>query len=669
MCGICGELITVRPGAAAGALPPPDGRLVARMCARLAHRGPDDQGLAIVGRAALGMRRLAVIDLAGGHQPLANEDGTVWVVLNGELYNYRALRRELARRGHRFRTQSDTEVLVHLYEELGERLVEPLRGMFAFALWDARRERLVLARDRLGEKPLLYACLPGRLRFASELGALLADPALPRQVDPLAIHHYLTLQYVPSPHSMLAAVRKLPPAHRLVWERGELRLERYWAPRPGPRLTLPYRELVAGTRARLHEAVRLRLVADVPLGAMLSGGVDSSAVVACMAAAAAEPVRTFTIAFAEGPYSEAAHARAVARALGTDHHELVLDPALVRDELPAIVARLDEPLADPAAVPLFALARLARRHVTVALTGDGGDELFGGYQRYAADPLAGLLALVPRPLRARLVAPLVQAAAALLRAGQPAPGALPPERDLAAALERLVAAAELPPDASVVRWGAYFSEPLKAALYDGLARAAAGAPATVALLAGCAAAAAWPGAGRLDRTLLTDLTTYLADGLLMKADRMTMAHGLEARAPLLDHELVEWVARAPEAAKVRGWQTKRLLRDAVRGLVPEPVRRRGKQGFGVPLAGWLRGPLLPLARELLLDSTARRRGYFRPALVEQLLAEHLTGRRDHAKRLWALLCLELWHRTVLESPVPAGATDGGRSAECEGRRA
>jgi asparagine synthase (glutamine-hydrolysing) len=648
MCGICGELITARPGMAQR----PDVALVERMCARMVHRGPDDQGVCAAGRAALGMRRLAIIDLAGGHQPIANEDGSVWAVCNGEVYNYRELRQALVRRGHAFRTASDTEVLVHLYEEMGDACVDPLRGMFAFAVWDRRRERLLLARDRLGKKPLFYAPLPGRLTFASELQALLADPALPRALDPLAVHHYLSLQYVPAPLSMLRAVRALPAAHRLVWASGQARVERYWRLRFTPTRPQPFEELRRQTLDTVREAVRLRLVADVPLGALLSGGVDSSAVVALMAEASARPVTTFTIDFDEGPYSEAAHARAMARHVGADHHELAVRPALLLDELPQIVRRLDQPLADPAAVPLYALARLARAHVTVALSGDGGDEVFGGYQRYAADPLADLAVLIPRPARERLIR-AARDVLSVIRDRPAPPGSshaaritdhgLPPERDLAGALERLAQAAAAPRRASILRWGSYFDEPAKAALYDGLLRdALQGAPSSAALLGAWYDAQA--GAGRLGRTLATDVHTYLPDDLLVKTDRMTMAHSLEARAPLLDHVLVELVAQAPESAKVRGWQTKRLLRAAVQGLIPDEIRTRGKQGFGVPLAGWLRGPLRPMARDLLLDATARRRGLFRPDAVVRLLAEHDVGARDHAKRLWALLCLELWLR-------------------------
>jgi asparagine synthase (glutamine-hydrolysing) len=598
-------------------------------------------GLRYDGPAAIGMRRLSIIDLAGSRQPIANEDGTIWVVFNGEIYNYQELRAELAPR-HQLRTEGDTELLVHLYEELGDSMVERLRGMFAFALYDSRRRRLLIGRDRLGKKPLFYHWDGKRLVFASELKALLAWPDVPRQLDPRALDAFLALQYVPEHLCIFANVRKLPAAHTLTLEAGQLRTKRYWKLNFLPKDDLPPQALEEQVLAELREAVRLRMIADVPLGAFLSGGVDSALVVALMAEASDRPVRTFSVGFSDQAFSELPAAAAIASRFGTEHSEVVIEPDAAAD-LPAVVRFADEPFADPSALAMYYLCRAGRQLVTVALSGDGGDDLFGGYQRYAFDPIADSYARVPRPLRAAMDATL---------GGLPhVEGRLPLGKDLLAGARRLGQAAAVTPKASIARWGSYFLPEQRAALYSDEQRAAvAGYNPLEAIAASYDAACAEE---RLDRTLAADVEHYLAGDLLVKADRMSMAASLELRSPLLDHVLAERAARLPTHEKVQGRRTKALLRRVAERFVPREHLSRPKQGFALPVASWLRGEqggraLRNLMADLLLTGPALQRGQLRPAAVEALVVEHLSGRRDHGKRLWALMVWELWQREYLD---------------------
>jgi asparagine synthase (glutamine-hydrolysing) len=626
MCGICGQ-INADPAR------PVDPAILARMNAVLHHRGPDSEGFYLRDSAGLAMRRLAIIDLVTGDQPMGNENGRLWVVCNGEIYNHLALRHQLEARGHTFRSRSDTEVILHLYEEHGPACVDHLRGMFAFALWDERQRRLLLARDRLGQKPLYYAEHDGALLFGSELKSLLQHPGLPRQIDLEAIHHYLTLQYVPDPWTGLAGIHKLPPAHRLVWKDGRLRIERYWDLAYEPKWTEPAPELKQRLRDTITEAVRLRLMSDVPLGAHLSGGIDSSIVVGLMAGLTNHPVKTFSIGFQEDAFSELPYARQVALRFGTDHHEFILEPDAL-DVLPRLVAHFDEPFADPAAIPTWYLAEMTRQHVTVALNGDGGDEAFAGYQRYYGDLIADAYRLVPGSLRHHILDRALQAL--------PVQADRPMERSPLMALRRLAQAADLSHAASIVRWGGYFDEAEKRALYTPDVRQAVDSTLSAALLEQTFRRAL---AGtRVDRTLYTDIHHYLPGALLTKVDRTTMAHSLEARSPFLDHNVMELAARLPAAWKVRGWRTKRILRELFSDLVPESVRERGKVGFGVPLAQWFRGPLYASASDLLLAPGARLHDYFRVQPIQSLLEENHEGQADHGKRIWALLVLETWLR-------------------------
>lgn len=634
MCGIAG---TVRN----------DGRdadpaLVERMCAALEHRGPDARGIHAEGPAGLGIQRLRVVDLEGGDQPIYNEDRSVAVVLNGEIYNFRELRRRLEAAGHRFRSEGDTEAIVHLYEEEGVDCVRSLDGMFAFALWDEPRRRLLVARDRVGKKPLFYSLREGALSFASELRALLRDEEIPREVDEGALDCYLAYGYVPAPLSAFRAVRKLPPATRMVYEGGRVAQERYWRLDYARKHAVgDARELHAPLRETLSRAVRRRLVSDVPLGAFLSGGIDSSAVVAAMAREMGEPVRTFSIGFESERFDELSHARQVSELYGTVHEELRVRPDAI-SIAPLIARHHGEPFADSSSIPSFYLAEMTRRDVTVALNGDGGDESFAGYTRYAANVLAARLEGVPAPLR-RIGAAL----AARLPEGRGEQGALNRARRLGGSLA-------LDGPGRYERYVSLFDRGRRAALYREDYAATLAGPS----LAAEAIAEPWraaSGADRLDVLLEVDVRSYLPGDLLAKIDIATMAHSLEARSPFLDPEMMQFAASIPAGLKLRGMEKKLILRDALRAWLPDSILDRPKQGFSVPLAEWLRGELREYSREVLLDPGAFWRGRYRPEAVQGLLDGHRDG-ADHSQRIWALLMIELWRREVLdERPSPLAA--------------
>ncbi|HXY86501.1 MAG TPA: asparagine synthase (glutamine-hydrolyzing) [Gaiellaceae bacterium] len=610
MCGIAG-------------LYSPSGRpnpeLVDTMRAALVHRGPDEGSTDAFGRCVLGHQRLRVLDLATGQQPVANETGDVSAVFNGEIYNFTRLREEL--RGHELRGTGDTPVLPHLYEEDGPTFVRRLHGMYTFALWDETRSRLVLARDRLGKKPLVWTRLPdGTLAFASELKALLTLPGVEREVDLAAIDEYLALQYVPADRTGFLGVRRLLPGHLLVAEGDALTIERYWQPRPHPSF-LPEGEWLERVRATVTEAVRDRLRSDVPLGALLSGGIDSSIVVALMAQASAQPVRTFTVGFDDPRYDERSYARAVSRRYSTVHEELAID-ADVAATLPRLARAYDEPLGDEAAFPTFLICEQARRHVTVALTGDGGDESFAGYERYVAHGIAG-----------RVPSPIARAGAGALRL---VPDARRSPRSTAFRTARLLDAAAVPSPDRYTRLMEVFPKELRSRIWsDGVAHEVRLEPS---------------GAGITGLQLL-DLETYLPGDLLPKADIGSMAHSLELRSPLLDHRVVELGLALPDSLKTHGRTGKVALRHAFARELPHEVSGRGKTGFGVPLGRWFRTDL----RELSYDVLTTERGWFEPAEVRRLLDDHVAGRTDHGHRLWCLLMLELWAREHVDAPalVPA----------------
>jgi asparagine synthase (glutamine-hydrolysing) len=591
MCGIAGTVS--RHG-------PVDGGLVERMCATMEHRGPDSRGVFVEDGVALGVQRLAVIDLEGGHQPIVSEDGAVAVVVNGEIYNHIGLRNELVAAGHSFATGSDSEVIAHLYEEIGEGCVERLHGMFAFALWDRRARRLLLARDRVGKKPLFYAVRDGRLWFGSEPRAILASGEVSREVDHQALDLFLHYQCVPTPSCAFAALRKLPPAHTLIWQDGTVTTRRYWKLSYRERYTQAGEaEVCELIRDRVLEATRLRLHSDVPIGALLSGGVDSSAVVAAMARLSAEPVKTFSIGFDVDAFDETANAREVARHYETDHHELVLHSGAV-EALPRLVWHYGEPFADSSALATFFLAEMARHHVTVALNGDGGDESFAGYERY------------------------------LRYASNGGPQGLSPYEDYAAR-----------------RASAYFDDRARVELYEPDFLDSLGSRPWLSVLE--APYLASDGHDVVERLLDVDVQTYLPDDLLVKMDIAAMAHSLETRSPLLDPGVMELAAGLPTAMKISGGTTKRILKRAMQDWLPRSIIERPKMGFRVPVGNWLRNGLRQLPGDVLLDPRTLERGLFREERVRAIVGEHLDGTRDHAHRIWTLLVLELWFRTYVDT--------------------
>ncbi|HEY6046620.1 MAG TPA: asparagine synthase (glutamine-hydrolyzing) [Pyrinomonadaceae bacterium] len=604
-----------------------------RMCGAIAHRGPDDQGVLVSGAAAMGMRRLSIIDLAGGHQPMSGCDSEVTIVFNGEIYNYRELQRELEARGHRFKTHSDTETIVHAYEEYGRKCVAHLRGMFAFAIWNGRTQELFIARDRAGEKPLYYTTTTsGTLVFGSELKSLREHPEVGAEIDFEALDAYLTFGYVPDPLTIFRGVHKLPPGHYLISKDRAVRVEQYW--------DFPYQEAqsapvqneadcVEELRALLDEAVRGQLVADVPLGAFLSGGVDSSTVVGLMARHTGRPVKTFSIGFHEDSYNELKYARIAAQKFGTEHHELIVTPEIceIVDEL---VWHFDEPFADSSAIPTYMVSKLAREHVKVVLSGDGGDELFGGYTRYALDQKRNGFGRIPRMVREGIMQPL----------GRQLPhGAWGRNYVHNVALDPLDRYIE---DISV------FTRLNKPLLYTSDFRARLHESAAAARFREHAARSRADNS--LDPLLYLDSKTYLPGDILTKVDRMSMAVSLESRVPLLDHKLIEFVCtRIPASMKLSGVETKHIFKRAVRDFVPAEILDRPKQGFGVPIDQWINQQLRGRVRETLTEPRAIQRGYVEPHYVNLLLNEHERGRRNHSHELWALFMLELWHRRFVDT--------------------
>jgi len=601
---------------------------VRAMCRVMVHRGPDEEGVFLGAGAGLGMRRLSIIDLAGGQQPVSNEDRTVWVVFNGEIYNYAELRQLLARNGHTLRTQSDTETIVHLYEDFGARCVDHLRGMFAFAIWDTRRRQLLLARDRLGIKPLYYAELDGGVAFASELKPLLQIAEVDRQLDWAAVGHLLTFLATPSSQSIVHGVRKLEPGHVATAAAGSaLRVDRYWDVEFAPDERSTEDELVEELRGLLVEAVRLHEVSDVPIGAFLSGGIDSSAVVATMAGLTTERVKTFSIGFAEAEYNELGHARYVADLFGTEHHELVLRPDVVQI-VEDLAWYLDEPFGDTSAIPTYMVSKLAAEHVTVVLTGDGGDELFGGYDKYVTEGREQQYPRAPRSVRAVLGA-----------VGRVMPEGMPGRRFLR---HLALDGAQRYLDASTM----FRADEVRRLLQPGAYEQVVQHDPTVHALS-CLDDF---GSDWLSAIQYCDLHTYLPLDILTKVDRMTMAHSIEARPPLLDHKLVEFAARVPASLRVQNGATKHLFKRAMRGVLPHHIINRTKHGFAVPLARWFRGELSTFVRDLLFSDRCRRRGLFNEAYIERLLRLHARG-RDIDLQLWTLLSLELWCRRVLDAPI------------------
>lgn len=612
--------------------------LMQAMAETMAHRGPDDIGIYLEGPVGLNHRRLSIIDLSGGHQPLANEDGTVWIIFNGEIYNFLELKELLVRKGHIFETNSDTEVIVHLYEEYGIECLQHLNGMFAFAIWDEARSRLFLARDRLGKKPLVYALSSNSLTFASEINTLLQDSSIPREIDLQALDLYLTLLYIPSPWTALKAVRKLPPGHYLVWEQGQVKIERYWDVYFKPRENISEVEAVAEIRALLEDSVHRRLISDVPLGAFLSGGIDSSTIVALMTRLTGRPVRTFSIGFDDDTYGELPYAREVAQRYGADHQELLVQPRMV-DVLPRLVRHYGEPYGDGSAVPTYYVSQLASQSVKVVLSGDGGDEVFGGYPWYVDAPRHGKLAqaYIRDGIRAVQTAWQKHQLRPMLGAVKgTAVGlsvALQGWQDPPRAFERLIT---------------FFNAQQRQQLYSSTAREA------IRLELQPSANPVRDTLSRqnghfLNQLFYTDHHLYLPDDILVKVDIASMANSLEVRSPFLDYRLVELSASLPPNLKVNGTDTKRILRRAVADLLPDSVMARSKVGFGLPMDRWMREDLYPMACDLLLDTKSHARHLFNPVVVQDLLKQHRDRQSNYGYHLWVLLFFELWCREILDA--------------------
>ncbi len=618
MCGICGIFNFGTQALVSGVT-------LKRATDALVHRGPDDEGFYLDGELGLGNRRLSIIDLPGGHQPLSNEDQTVWITFNGEIYNYRELRAQLVERGHQFRTSTDTETVVHLYEDYGLGCVDYLRGMFAFALWDSRQRALLLARDRLGIKPLFYRLEPGRLLFASELRALRELVAQPLEVDSQSVYDFFGFRYIPAPRTFYRGVEKLLPGQLLVADPRGAKTQLYWDIPPEDERAGSAEELAEEVLEHLRESVRLRLIADVPLGVFLSGGTDSSAVVALMAELGGrrgDPIRTFSVGFEEPGYNELPFARRVAQRYSTEHHELLVRPEDLGEQLARLVAFRDEPVAEPSDVALYRIARLASEKVKVVLAGEGGDELFAGYPKYAADRLAGLVSALPEEVTQTIVRWLPYR-----------------QRRIRLALEALSIRDEAERSAT---WFASFSRQEREALFapEFLAQVDVAHPARIFEHYLEKVRDRSP----LKRMLYADLKIWLPDSLLLRGDQMTMAASIEERVPFLDHKLVELAARIPGRVLTRGFRTKILLKQALRPYLPPETLRRRKVGFNVPIGLWFRKSLKSLVADLVLTPQAQARGYFNRTNMERFVREHFDGVCDRQKQLWALVNFELWCR-------------------------
>lgn len=630
MCGIYGVFDFQERGT-------PLAPILARMGNIIEHRGPDDFGAYTNGPIGLGMRRLSIIDVAGGHQPITNEDETIWTVFNGEIYNYREIRAGLEKRGHRFRTNSDTEVLVHLYEEQGPHLFNSLRGMFGAAIWDLKKQRLVLARDRIGEKPLYVRREPGRLLFASELKSILEVGDVPRRMNHQALEQYLALGYVPAPLTLLEGIEKLLPGHYMIVEKGRVEVQEYWDVPFGKTEKHSEAEWIEELQSKLLETIKAQLVSDVPLGAFLSGGVDSSTIVAAMSQATGRPVKTYAIGY-EGEhsyYNELPYAKAVAQAFATDHHEIIVKPQ-VAELLPKLIWHLDEPIADSACLTTYLVSKMARESVTVILSGVGGDELFGGYRRYLGSSVRKWYGLLPGPIRRSLLPALFRH--------------IPQDRnsawkDYARYAAAFVKTAEMNP---ADRYMSYVTLLSPAVQRDLLLKSTHADDSFLAndTLRKYFAKCSDPDS--LNQIIYVDLKTALPDDLLALTDRMSMAASLECRAPLVDYQLIELASKIPSSLKVRGMKLKYLLKKAVAPWLPKEILERKKRGFGAPVGAWLRKDLQPLIGDLLSENQVRRRGLFQWPVVKRLLDLHQEERSDYTDQIFALVALEIWCRIYLD---------------------
>ena len=629
MCGICGVVNAGNDSLI-------DKGILHQMCQTIYHRGPDDDGFYFDQQAGLGMRRLSIIDLVSGDQPVSNEDETLWVVFNGEIYNYKSLHADFVGKGHRFKTKSDTEVIVHAYEEYGERCPEYFNGMFAFALWDVPRRRLLLARDHVGIKPLYYWIGQDRLIFGSELKSVIAHPGVPREIDLVALDQFLTLEYIPTPRTIFKGVYKLPPGYRLVYQEGNVHIEQYW---DIPDKDVPNDEKIIEKMLveLIDDSVRMQLMSDVPLGAFLSGGIDSSTVVASMSESSNSSVKTFSIGFDDATYNELPYARAIASRFRTDHTEEILEPDIA-DLAERLVRHLDEPFGDFSIFPTYLVSEVARKEVKVVLSGDGGDELFGGYDTYVAQQMDRYYRYLPASLRQGLIPTLM--------------GKVPPrpeKKGLINKTKRFVEGAALPSSLQHTRWMLFMTAEDKSYLYQPDVSACLDGTSTASVLEGHFDRKT--GFDPLAQQQYVDIKTYLVDDILTKVDRMSMAVSLEARVPLLDYRIVELAVNLPPQMKLYRGETKRILKQAMAGRLPHEVLNKPKQGFSIPLKNWLRDPLKPMMMDLLSPEKIQRRGYFNPECVSRWVSEHMNGTMNHSHRLWALMVFELWNEQIMDEKM------------------
>lgn len=614
-----------------------------RMCDTIVHRGPDDEGYHVRGNVGLGMRRLSIIDLAGGHQPISNEDGCIWIVFNGEIYNFDELRTELRHKGHEFSTNSDTEVIVHAYEEYGDDCVNRLNGMFAFAIWDDRNQKLLLARDRVGIKPLYYYAGSDCLVFGSELKAILEYPGIPRDLDHAALDTFLTFEYIPAPSSIFKNIKKLKPGHLLTLQGGKVSIRKYWDV-AGERLEGSEEELGRSLYEILKDAVRMRLISDVPLGAFLSGGVDSSTIVCMMSEIMDRPVKTFSIGFDDPSYNELDYARAVARHFGTDHYDLVIQPDIV-GLVESLVGAMDEPFADVSMFPTFLVSKLARENVTVVLSGDGGDELFAGYDWYVADRLERRYRVLPGIVRNTLIPSLVNL--------------IPPtsqKKGVVNKIKRFVEGSVQSPRLRHFRWNTFQTAQTKNRLYGDAMKSSLNGHNPYETFTEYLETN--DGGDPLWQSQYADIKTYLVDDILTKVDRMSMAVSLEARTPFLDHRVVEFAAGLPSDLKLNGSTTKYLLKKAMKGKLPDDVLKRRKEGFSIPIKNWLKDELRPMMEEVLSADRLKDEGLFNPQYVEVLKQQHLKGSANHSHQLWSLMVFEIWRDMYLKPQGHRNGTNG-----------
>lgn len=627
MCGVCGITYFDKEKK-------PSEHEIQRMCDALHHRGPDDCGLYVNGNSGIGMRRLSIIDLVTGHQPIANEDGSIWIVFNGEIYNHVELRQELEKQGHKFRTRTDTEAIVHAYEQYGEECPKKLNGMFGFAILDQRNQTLFLARDRLGIKPLYYYRDSKKFVFGSELKAILQVQDILREVDLRALDIYLTFEYIPSPYSIFQNISKLPPGHTLILKDGKISVKQYWDVQFDEK-EMSEQDLCEQMIALLQDAVRIRLMSDVPLGAFLSGGMDSSSVVALMSRVMDRPVKTFSISFEESSYNEAHYAETIARHFNTEHHEFRIKPDAL-DLTEKLITQLDEPFGDFSIFPTYLVSKMARDYVTVALSGDGGDELFAGYDTYIANKVAQIYGGLPKFIREGIINPILNG--------------IPPtekKKGLINRAKRFVEGLRLPEDLEHTRWMIFLQQAEKERLYsEGVQDSLTGEGSYDFIRKHFEKART---CDEVNRQLYVDIKTYLVDDILVKVDRMSMAVSLEARVPFLDHRFVELTATMPSRLKLKGTKTKSILKKAMKDILPAEILDRGKEGFSIPIKNWLRTDLKTLMLDVLHPERIKREGFFDPAYVQQLADEHLNGTENHSHRLWAMMVFGIWQDLYLRS--------------------